>query len=135
VSDYAVTVAAIITICAVIYAVKTYVRNRKLEQIKLLDGILRDIKDMQKELVYLLKEQDNTSKLDEWDNRFFNTCEWLAFLINTDEIKDDKMEKYFEDTLFQAKSMFDTYAKDTDKSNAKRFPELKKLFDRYKNKV
>ena len=106
---------------------------RKLEQIKLLDSILKELKEMQKEVTYLVKEPNNKLKLDDWDNRFFNTCEWFAFLINTGEIKDKNLENYFEDTLVQARDMFDQYAKDTDKSNPKRFREFKKLLNTYES--
>ena len=90
---------------------------------------------MQKEVTYLVKEPNNKLKLDDWDNRFFNTCEWLAFLINTGEIKDKNLENYFEDTLVQARDMFDQYAKDTDKPNPKRFRGFKKLLIHMKVKV
>ncbi len=135
VSDYVVIFAALITVGSIVYVIKTYTRNRKLEQIKLLDSILKELKEMQKEVTYLVKEPNNKLKLDDWDNRFFNTCEWLAFLINTGEIKDKNLENYFEDTLVQARDMFDQYAKDTDKPNPKRFREFKKLLIHMKVKV
>jgi hypothetical protein len=104
-TDYVIIIALFITLSSVIYAVKTYTRNRKLEQIKLLDGILKELKEMQKELTYLVKEPNNEFKLNDWDNRFFNTCDWLAFLINEREVKDTKLENYFKDTFLQAKEM------------------------------
>jgi len=133
VTDYVVIIASFVTLGSVIYAVKTYTRNRKLEQIKLLDGILKELKEMQKELTYLVKEPNNEFKLHEWDNRFFNTCEWLAFLINEREVKDRKLENYFKDTFLQAKEVFDAHAKDRDKLNPERFQNFKKLLDRYHN--
>ena len=76
--------------------------------------------------------QDKSERLRGWDSRFFNTLEWLAFLINKGQVKDSSLKGFFKDSIIGwYEKLFLTHMKQA-VDNDKEFPELKKLYQVFK---
>ena len=126
--------AGIATATAVIYAIKTYNTNKNKWQFDLAKEIQNDIADYNGELAVVDNNDDHAKKL--LVERLFNTLEWLGFLINNKEFKNDAIIDYFkqmviqyyENTFLNSKFITKKQIEDIDE-----FPEFKQLYKDYKN--
>lgn len=103
-------------------------KSRKTEEIRLTEGILNDIRDLED------KEEKEKDKL-EWGRKFFNIIEWLSFLINNDHITDKKLINFFKPTIHAwHRDWFTnpTYIENKTRDDPTEYEEFKKLHERFK---
>src|SRR5215208_847529 len=81
-AGFAAAIALIVTYSAF--------RNfNKSEETKLTESVFKDIRTLEDKQHKLPGQQPMyEDKYKDWASLFFNTLEWLSFLINTDKIKD-----------------------------------------------
>jgi hypothetical protein len=101
------------------YTIKTFSWAKRADQIKLAEGVFKDLREMQHEL-----HSDSFDSTD-WDTRFFNTLEWFSFLINEKTIKDAKIKTFFKGALIE---WHDSLLQPKDKTDPAMYPEFKKLY-------
>jgi uncharacterized protein YutD len=106
------------------YTIKTFSWAKRADQIKLAEGVFKDLREMQREL-----HRDAFDSTD-WDTRFFNTLEWFSFLINAKTIKDTKIKSFFKEALID---WHDNLLQNKDKNDPTKYPEFKKLYKVLKN--
>ncbi|MFZ0895865.1 MAG: hypothetical protein WAZ77_15330, partial [Candidatus Nitrosopolaris sp.] len=82
--DISQVIASAAVAVALWYTINTFSWAKRADQIKLAEGVFKDLREMQRELH---REGFDSS---DWDARFFNTLEWFSFLINEKTIKDTK---------------------------------------------
>lgn len=126
---------------ALIFTAQTFLKSRKTNQLRLIEGIFKDIRGLQAELMVIknqpiiddqeLPGERNTRQSD-WDSRFFNTLEWYSFLVNENYVKDKKMIGFFDDAIIDwYENIFLKHMKKAI-DNPKQFPEFEKLYQRLK---
>lgn len=121
-----------------VFAGLSFFSTHRQNQVKLLEGVYRDTRDIEKQMAEIGKNSgalginyDTTMK--NWASQLFNALEWLAFLINTREITKKELVRYFEDAVVKTyDELFLMWATADQKTNEKQFPELKKLVRRFK---
>jgi len=103
-------------------------KSQLTEQIRLTEGILNDIRDLED------KENDEQDKL-EWGRKFFNIIEWLSFLINNEHIQDEKLIDFIRSPIHAwHRDWFtnSTYIEDRTRDDPTEYEEFKKLHKRFK---
>jgi len=71
--------------------------DRKSDETKLAESVFKDVRELDKEHLKLRRYQYEEHKDDylDWGSLFFNTLEWLSFLVNHDKIKDAEIITFF----------------------------------------
>jgi hypothetical protein len=131
--DILQSIGAIATAGALIYTAKTYLRGRKSDQIKLAEGIYKDIRELERDRsqIYSQKE-DYDHYIKDWNSRFFNTLEWLSFLSNENEIKGWLIKRYFKSLIIRCYEDIFTKAYEKEEDQ-KEFPEFTQLYHKLKS--
>jgi hypothetical protein len=125
-------VSAVISAGALIYAAKSVNASRRATQLQIFDGLFKDIKrlDSQYSTEFKCKCTQPTSQ---WCDDFFNTLEYLAFLLNHKMILREELHDFYKDAVLH---WYRTFAENTSKKNLDNpdfFPEFKKLYRALKN--
>lgn len=117
-------VVGIAVVIALGFTGATFFWSRKADQIKITEGVFADLRQMQRELSH----QDDDFNFIDWYGRFFNTLEWFALLVNTNNIKDKKIREFFKDAI---RDWCQRLLDNKDREDKKKYPELKKLYNKY----
>lgn len=117
--DFSQVIASAAVAVALWFTIKTFSWGKRADQIKLAEGVFKDLREMEKQLH---SEDFNSS---DWDSRFLNTLEWFSFLINENTIKDTKIKLFFKDALI---NWYDDILQPKDKTDPIKYPEFKKLY-------
>jgi hypothetical protein len=124
-------IAGVATFGAFVFTGVTFWRVRRTEQIRLAEGILRDLNALERELVG--QDIDNRNLL-LWDERYFNNLDWLCLLINKKEIKERFLKKYFAPSIVNDyENIFLRQAPENDIKDPNKYAEFKKLYQRLKD--
>lgn len=121
----------------------TFIRLRKSEQVKLVEGILRDVRSLTKEfnLMHAEDPQDPReievldTKLDRLVDHTFGILNWYAFLIKTKEIHDKKLVKYYRPQIIHWYDTMFTKRLPQFVDDKTAFPYIKELYKKYKNEL
>lgn len=72
-----------------------------------------------------MNDEEYQNIIKDWDSRFFNTLEWLAFLINEGEIKMKNLINFFKPAIIRwYEELFLTHMDDEVKNGPTQFNEL-----------
>ena len=117
------------------FAIHTFLRVRKTEQVRLAESVFKDIRTLEKDLdiikassVNSESPEEHEKRLNSWRSRFCNTLEWFSFLVNQKEIKDKKLKAFFADAVIDWYSNIFLTQMGTATADPKQFPEFKKLY-------
>jgi hypothetical protein len=106
--------------------------SRKATQLQVFDATFKDVRALEHEY-YTSVQGTGEAQEQQWCNRFFNTLEYLAFLINTKLVPDKLILRFYKDALIEwYDEIFLTKATIDQRTNRERFPELKQLRERLK---
>jgi hypothetical protein len=110
------------TAAGFIFIFLTFKRTRKTEQTKLAEKANETILNLDKELA----ETDNKAI---WYARLFNNLEWYSFLVNENQITDDKIKEYFKSLIIShyERTFMNDASQDTI-NDPDRYQEFKKLY-------
>jgi hypothetical protein len=100
----------------------------------MVENIFNDLRDFERDLYDIPK--DDIEKKKDWASLFFNTLDWLGFLIINKKIKDKKSICYFKDAVLGWYNEFflDTnYIEKEQVDDPKDFDHFKALVKRYKD--
>jgi hypothetical protein len=128
---------------ALILTYFTFRSFNKSEETKLAESVFKDIRmledqksKIQKDSVLAHERAEIQESKKDWASLFFNTLEWLSFLINNKKIKDKKIVSYFKPALLAWYNdiFLDVDYIELDQVNdPKDYPELKKLIEDLKS--
>ena len=125
--------AGIATAVALIYAIKTYNSNKSKWQFDLAKEIQNDVTGFNRELASV-DDNDNHAKTLLFE-RLFNILEWLGFLINKKQIKNDAIIDYFKKMVidyYENTFLKTDYITQKQRDDKNEYPEFKKLYKDYK---
>jgi|ERR671919_740416 hypothetical protein len=117
---------------ALYFAIKTYNKGRKLEQIKLTNDILKDLREQESKLPEINKEMNPEQRdmtISQWISGYFDTWEWYSFLFNHKEIKYEGLKNYFKNSVIRAHDeILQTHGNEEEKHDNTVYEEFKKLY-------
>lgn len=129
-------VAGFAVVGAFIFAIKSYNSFRNAEELKLVESIFDDLRELERQKYKLPTVPTENEKLKDWASLFFNTLEWFSFLVNSNKIKDHKTINFFKDAVldwYDELFLDSDYIETWQTENSKQYPELKKLYKAYKD--
>jgi hypothetical protein len=107
-------------------------RAKQTEETQFTESIFKDIRSFEDE-----EEKIPAQDKKEWARKFFNTIEWLSFLINNNRIKDGKLIEFFRPgVLVWYEEWFcdEVYVDKSSWEDDGEYTEFKKLYRKFKNK-
>jgi hypothetical protein len=133
-SDYIQIIVAAIYAIALFYTVVAFQRSKKLDQIASLGDVMKELRDVDRELAKIPSGSQYDEFRDSWFSRMFNSLEWLSFMINEKIMTDKKLVEYikpmiisyYDDTFLKFESAIE---RDSDN-----YPQFKKLYQNVKSK-
>jgi len=130
------TIAGSATAIALFFTIRTFLRVRKTEQLKIVESIFRDIRSLENNLINIVlepKNDRNEQLIRNWRSQFFNTLEWFSFLVNIKEVKNPDFLGFFKDAIIDwHDNIFEKYMGDA-VTDPKQYPEFKKLYNKWAN--
>lgn len=133
-------ISGIAAAAGLFFTARTLIHQKKQDEIKLIESVFKDVRELEKELsektAKLVPDDVNYAKaISDWDSRFFNTLEWLSFLINEHEVKNEKLVGFFKPAIIAwYDNVFAKHSSDAVKKDPEQYPELKKLYQQFKNR-
>jgi hypothetical protein len=118
---------------ALYLAFKNYRFGSNKWQFELAKQIQDDIIGLNRELATVDDKDDQAKQL--LYERLFNSLEWLGFLINENQLSNNKVRLYFKDMVikyFENTFSKTDYITDEQRKNKDEYPEFKKLYEDYK---
>lgn len=102
------------------------IQNSRAIQLQVLENVFRDIRDLER-IYYESYADKSDAEKQHWDALFFNTLEYLAFLINRRIVRRGRLLDFYRDALPTWRGMFERLASDEVKRLPYKYPEFKKL--------
>jgi hypothetical protein len=127
-------VAAVAAVVGLWFAVVTMRQSNRAVQLQVLEHLVSQIRDL--EFRYNT-EYKNKSEEDKrfWDCQFFNTIEFLAFVINRRLTRAHEIAEFFKGGVIHwYEDLFLRNFPKTDHVNPDKFPEFKKLYSKLKER-
>jgi hypothetical protein len=133
-SDYIQVIAAVIYAIALFYTIVTFQRSKRLDQISSLGDVMKELRDVDRELAKIPSGPQYDEVRSSWFSRMFNSLEWLSFMINEKIMTDKKLVEYIKPIVI---SYYDgTFLKSAsaNERNSDIYPQFKKLYQAVKGK-
>jgi hypothetical protein len=126
-SEYIQIIVAAIYAIALVYTIVTFQRSKRLDQITSLGDVMKELRDVDRELAKIPLGSQYDAVRSSWYFRMFNSLEWLSFMINEKIVTDKKLIEYFKPTIISYYE--DTFLKfasaiERDSSNYQQFRKL-----------
>ena len=93
-SDYIQILVAGIYAIALVYTIVTFRRSKKLDQITSLGDVMKELRDVEREMAKIPSGSQYDEVRSSWYSRMFNSLEWLSFMINEKIMTDKKLVEY-----------------------------------------
>jgi hypothetical protein len=133
--DFALRLAQVISssvvAITVYYTIKSYLKMRKTEQIRMAHEFFNDYRDLEKESADLTEQGKVKDERMDWAERYCNTIEWFSFLVNSRQITDPKIIRFYEEIINATyEKIIPFYYTDKKKEieAGTLFPELRELY-------
>ena len=133
-SDYIQIIVAAIYAIALFYTIVTFQRSKRLDQITSLGDVMKELRDVDRELAKIPSGSQYDEARSSWFSRMFNSIEWLSFMINEKIMTDKKLVEYIKPMII---SYYDnTFLKSasTIERDSNNYPQFKKLYQTVKSK-
>jgi hypothetical protein len=125
-------ISAVAVVAALVYAAKTYQKGKKLEQIKLANDILKDLRQQESKLPQISKETNVAQReiaMSQWISDYFDIWEWYSFLVNHKDVEHEGLKDYFKTSIIRAHDeILKTYGNDEEKQDDTIYKEFKNLY-------
>lgn len=125
----------IATFVALFFIWNTFRHEKDKQQTQLAYDIFKDIRQLEQEFSKLDKPVNgNFEVIDDWYSRYFNTLEWLSFLINEKKITNKETRGFLEPLI---KESYEEFYMDSNRlkrspDEPKEFSEFKRLYQKLK---
>ena len=83
-------------------------QNALATQLQFLKGIFRDIRELDRRYLSEFESMSNSEKT-AWSSTFFNTVEYLFFVVNNELARRDALQGFFAESLPSWKKTFDDH--------------------------
>jgi len=83
-------------------------QNARATQLQVLEGIFRDIRELDQRYLANFEGMSDTEKT-AWSSTFFNTVEYLCFVVNNEFARKDALQAFFAESLPSWKQTFDDH--------------------------
>lgn len=123
------------------FSAKSFLRVRRTEQIRLVEGIMKDAMDQLVEYDFAVddaKDEDGNvdpsqdPKLDRMLDHLFGTLNWFAFLVKTEEIEDQLLVKYWRTPIIEWYENIFVPRMPEEVRQANRYPQFQDLYKKFK---
>ena len=120
---------------ALFYAIVTFRRTKRLDQITLLNKIFGDLRELDRELASIPLGSQYDDARSQWCYCTFNSVNWLSFMVNEKVISDKKMMEHIKVEI--VKYYVDIFIKNVsvDERNSKSYQEFKNFIEQSKKVV
>jgi hypothetical protein len=125
-SDYIAAAALVAAAGSLLYTVKGVNAARRATQLQVFNVIFGTICALDKRYTVEFKSQ-NKKPSDEWCDEFFNTVEYLAFLLNHNLVLRQELFDFYKDAVRHWYTTFASVQQTSDLDNPDYFPEFKRL--------
>jgi hypothetical protein len=133
-SDYIQIIVAAIYGIALFYTIITFRRSKKLDQITSLGDVMKELRDVEREMAKIPSGSQYDEVRSSWYTRMFNSLEWLSFMINEKIMTDKKLVEYIKPMVINYyDNTFRKYVSEI-KSDADNYPQFNKLYEGAKSK-
>lgn len=126
VSDTVTLLSLPVSVGALFYAARSVNASRRATQLQIFDGIFRDIKRLDDEYMVEFKAKGLKPTV-RWCQDFFNTLEYMAFLLNRKLILKKEMQDFYADAVIHWHKTFSESASRQALDDPDFFREFKKL--------
>jgi hypothetical protein len=133
-SDYIATGALVASIASLLYTVKGVNAARRATQLQVFNSIFDAICALDRRYTVEFKSQ-NKQPTDEWCSEFFNTVEYLAFLLNHNLVLRRELFDFYKDAVRHWYATFASVQQTSVLDNPDYFPEFKRLHRKVKYDV
>jgi hypothetical protein len=133
-SDYIQIIVAAIYAIALFYTIVTFQRSKRIDQIASLGDIMKELRDVDRELAKIPSGSQFDEVKSPWFSRMFNSLEWLSFMINEKIMTDKKLIEFIKPVII---SYYDyTFLKSASviERDSDNYPQFKKLYQVVKSK-
>ena len=122
--------AAAITVVFTYRAVLQAIRSQELATV---DRLFNSIAQLEEKLYDAIASGEGKTILPSWRGLFLNRLEYLSFLVNHNYLGDEKLVSFFTDAVVRwYEDIFESLAKESEKTDPKTYHELKTLYARLK---
>ena len=104
-------------------------QNARAMELQVLDSIFRDVRELDRQYLANFANWDDAQK-NAWSATFFNTVEYLCFVVNHQITRDTVLKRFFFDDALPAwRKRFDEHVRDGVMKDApEMFPEFKRAY-------
>lgn len=133
--DLAQVGSAIAVAGALIYAAREYRSKNISEELNRSYYVLRDLHTLRASKAENSEAYKDQGAMDEWYERYFNTWEWFSYMVNKNQIKDKKLQRFFKnDALTTYERIFEKhYGKEKLDKDPELYPEFRELYKKLRS--
>ena len=133
ISSNASVVAVIVAASGVVFAGLQLRQSRKATQVQVFGEIFNKLGELQNRYNEI-DTSSGSADQDRWLSEFFNTLEYMAFLVNEGFVPKKSFMHFYQDAILGGyEEIFQKFATSDQKNNADRYTELKKIYKRLKS--
>jgi hypothetical protein len=130
----ATIVSSSVLVITLVFSIKSYSKMRMTDQIKLAHDFFKDYRELKKESARLHEQGIPVNQRKDWAEDYFDTLEWFAYLINTEQIKNQRLISIFEELILDSyEQILPKHFTDEERKQDNFYPELKELCKKLKN--
>ncbi len=108
IGSVATALGAIVAACGLIGAWLGIRQNTRAMELQVLESIFRDVRELDHQYLANFTKW-NAAEKNAWSATFFNTVEYLCFVVNHRITKDKALKGFFFDCLPSWRTMFDSH--------------------------
>ena len=124
----AAVVAAIVAVVAAAFAYLQLRESSRATQLQVFDATFTKLRALEDDF-YTKNPKSDSAAERQWCSGFFNTLEYMCFLVNEGFIPPKPFISFYRDAIIQwYDNIFIKKADDEQQDDPQRFPELKKLY-------
>jgi hypothetical protein len=102
---------------ALFFTILTFQRSKRLDQISLATDVMKELRNLDRELTKISSESQNNDAKGEVYSRMLNTVDWLSFLVNEKWSSIKGYPALFQVFPISGKRLFFTVAGDNNHAN------------------
>lgn len=127
ITSVASAIGTIVAACGLVAATRGIRQNARATELQILESIFKDIRELDRQYIASFAGWDAPEK-NAWSATFFNTVEYLCFVINRRMTDHGELKKFFfDEALPEWRKMFDKHVEDNVIGDGPAmFPEFKK---------
>jgi hypothetical protein len=112
---------------------KTYHKMRMTDQIKLAHDFFAVYKELQEKRAVLYEQGKPKDQMKEWAKQFFDALEWFSYLVNTKQITNPRLLRFYEQLILDSyEKVLPNFYTQEQRNDIDFYPELDELYQKLK---